>query len=37
VNNIPVYNVARPLLRHTYPDKPAFRLIEVAHSEPVQM
>jgi Icc-related predicted phosphoesterase len=37
VNNIPVYNVARPLLRHAYPDRPTFRLIEVAHSEPVRM
>jgi Icc-related predicted phosphoesterase len=37
VNNIPVYNVARPLLKHTYPDRPPFRLIEVQHSEPVNM
>ncbi|HEY4541617.1 MAG TPA: metallophosphoesterase [Noviherbaspirillum sp.] len=29
VNKIPVYNVARPLLLRTYPEQPAFRLIEV--------
>lgn len=27
---VPVYNVAMPLLRQTYPDRPAFRLLEVA-------
>ena len=26
---IPVYNVSLPLLRATYPDQPAFRIIEV--------
>ncbi|MGQ9425581.1 metallophosphoesterase family protein [Gilvimarinus sp. F26214L] len=28
VNNIPVYNVAKPLLQRTYPDRPPFRIIE---------
>jgi hypothetical protein len=26
---IPVYNVSLPLLRSSYPDQPAFRIIEV--------
>jgi Icc-related predicted phosphoesterase len=30
VNGTPVYNVAMPLLRRTYPDRPPFRLIELA-------
>jgi Icc-related predicted phosphoesterase len=34
VNNIPVYNVAKPLLQRTYPDRPPFRIIEVPKSEP---
>jgi Icc-related predicted phosphoesterase len=29
VTGIPVYNVALPLLRSSYPDQPAFRIIEV--------
>lgn len=29
VNGTPVYNVAMPLLRRTYPDGPAFRLLEL--------
>jgi Icc-related predicted phosphoesterase len=29
VNNIPVFNVAKPLLQRTYPDKPAFRVFEL--------
>lgn len=29
-DRIPVYNVAMPLLRQAYPDRPAFRLLEVA-------
>jgi len=29
VNGIPVYNVARPLLQRTYPDRPPFRVLEV--------
>lgn len=28
VNNIPVYNVAKPLLARTYPQRPAFHLME---------
>lgn len=34
VNNIPVYNVAKPLLQRIYPDRPPFRIIEVPKSEP---
>lgn len=30
VNGTPVYNVAMPLLRQTFPDRPPFRVIEVA-------
>jgi hypothetical protein len=30
VNGTPVYNVAMPLLERCYPDRPAFRLIELA-------
>jgi Icc-related predicted phosphoesterase len=30
VNNVPVYNVAKPLLQRTFPDKPPFRVIEIA-------
>lgn len=33
VNNIPVYNVAKPLLQRTYPDRPPFRIIEIPKSE----
>ena len=36
VNGTPVYNVAMPLLRTAYPDKPPFRLIEVPRSRPAQ-
>jgi Icc-related predicted phosphoesterase len=32
VNGTPVYNVARPLLQRTYPDRPAFRIVELARS-----
>jgi Icc-related predicted phosphoesterase len=28
--NIPVYNVAMPMLRYTFPDKPPFKIFEVA-------
>ena len=31
---IPVYNVALPLLRRTYPDRPPFRVVEVQVAEP---
>ena len=34
VNNIPVYNVAKPLLQRSYPDRPPFRIVEVPKSEP---
>ncbi len=30
VNGTPVYNVAMPLLKRAYPDRPGFRLIELA-------
>lgn len=33
-NGIPVYNVAKPLLQRTYPDRPPFRLIEVPKPVP---
>ena len=33
-NNIPVYNVAKPLLQRTYTDRPPFRIIEIPKSEP---
>jgi Icc-related predicted phosphoesterase len=33
VNNIPVYNVAKPLLQRTWPERPPFRIIEVAGAE----
>jgi Icc-related predicted phosphoesterase len=33
VNNIPVYNVAKPLLQRTWPDRPPFRIIEIARNE----
>jgi Icc-related predicted phosphoesterase len=29
VNGTPVYNVAMPLLKHTYPDRPPFRILEL--------
>ena len=37
VNNIPVYNVAKPLLARTYPDRPPFRILEIPVSEPVPL
>lgn len=36
-NNIPVYNVAKPLLQRTYPDRPPFRIVEIPKSEAVSM
>ncbi|HEY8608603.1 MAG TPA: metallophosphoesterase [Noviherbaspirillum sp.] len=32
-NGIPVYNVAKPLLQRTFPERPAFRIIEVPIAE----
>jgi hypothetical protein len=32
-NNIPVYNVAKPLLQRSFPDRPPFRLIEIPRPE----
>lgn len=29
INGVPVYNVARPLLQRTWPDRPPFRLFEL--------
>lgn len=34
-NNTPVYNVAKPLLQRSFPDRPPFRILEVPISEPV--
>jgi len=34
VNGTPVYNVAMPLLKRTYPDRPPFKLIELARYDP---
>jgi hypothetical protein len=31
---VPVYNVSMPLLRRTFPDRPAFRVLELERSEP---
>lgn len=31
INNIPVYNVAKPLLQRTYPDRPPYRLMELSN------
>jgi Icc-related predicted phosphoesterase len=33
VNNIPVYNVARPLLQRSNPNLPAFRIVEFARNK----
>jgi hypothetical protein len=33
-NGIPVFNVAMPLLKKTYPDRPPFRVIEVDPDAP---
>lgn len=32
-NNIPVYNVAKPLLARSFPDRPAYRIVEIAKTE----
>ncbi len=32
VNGTPVYNVAMPLLKRTYPERPAFRVIDLARA-----
>jgi Icc-related predicted phosphoesterase len=34
VNGIPVYNVAKPLLLRTFPDRPAFRVLEIPKTAP---
>ncbi len=33
VNGIPVYNVARPLLQRSHPERPPFRIVEVVQQE----
>ena len=33
-SGVPVYNVAMPLLRHAFPDRPPFRVVEFATSAP---
>ena len=35
VNGTPVYNVAMPLLKRSFPDQPPFRLIEIPQVAPV--
>jgi Icc-related predicted phosphoesterase len=34
MNNIPVYNVAKPLMQRTFPERPPFRIIEIPASHP---
>ncbi len=34
VNGTPVFNVAMPLLRHSYPQQPPFRLLELPRTAP---
>lgn len=36
VNGTPVYNVAKPLLLRTYPERPAFRILELPRVEPAE-
>lgn len=33
VNGVPVYNVAKPLLMRTWPDRPPFRILELARPQ----
>ncbi len=33
VNGIPVYNVAKPLLQRSYPERPPFRIIDIPREE----
>lgn len=37
INGTPVYNVAKPLLERTFPDRPAFRLVELPRAEHVDL
>jgi Icc-related predicted phosphoesterase len=37
VNNIPVYNVAKPLLQRTYPERPPYRIVEIPASSGAHM
>ncbi|WP_280154966.1 metallophosphoesterase [Piscinibacter sp. XHJ-5] len=34
VNGVPVYNVAKPLLQRSHPDRPAFRVLELPRASP---
>jgi Icc-related predicted phosphoesterase len=34
VNNVPVYNVAKPLLQRSFPDQPPFRIVEIPRNTP---
>jgi Icc-related predicted phosphoesterase len=34
--DVPVYNVAVPVLKHAFPDRPPFRVVEIATSAPGQ-
>lgn len=36
-HNVPVYNVAMPLLRRSYPDHPPYRLLEIPRPTPADM
>jgi len=36
VNGVPVYNVAKPLLQRSHPDRPPFRLLELAREAELQ-
>ena len=36
-NGTPVYNVAKPLLQRTWPDRPPFKIIEIPRSEPTEL
>jgi Icc-related predicted phosphoesterase len=37
INGIPVYNVAKPLLERSFPDRPAFRIVEIPKAEHVDL
>ncbi len=37
VNGTPVYNVAKPLLERSWPDRPPFKLVEIPRSRPTAL
>ncbi|RJF99951.1 metallophosphoesterase [Noviherbaspirillum saxi] len=37
VNGTPVYNVAKPLLQRTFPDRPGYRIVEIPKAEHVDL